>query len=160
MLEGGRKKNMDNIDKQLITLIQAGFPLTERPWAAIGDELGIGEEEVINRISAIYESGEIRRIGASFDSRHLGYASTLCAVHIPGGKLEEAIAVINAYHNVTHNYERNHHYNVWFTLIAPSRARIREILAEIEGDAGVGPILNLPANRLFKIQVDLPVIDD
>ncbi|RJQ46140.1 MAG: Lrp/AsnC family transcriptional regulator [Gaiellales bacterium] len=151
---------MDIIDKQLITLIQAGFPVTERPWAAIGEELGISEEEVIGRVSAIHDSGEIRRIGASFDSRRLGYASTLCAVHIPQEKLEDAVAAINAYHNVTHNYERNHHYNVWFTLIAPSRERIREILDEIESRAGIGPILDLPAKRLFKIQVDLPVIDD
>jgi len=151
---------LDIIDKQLITLIQAGFPVTERPWAAIGEELGISEEEVIGRVSAIHDSGEIRRIGASFDSRRLGYASTLCAVHIPQEKLEDAVAAINAYHNVTHNYERNHHYNVWFTLIAPSRERIREILDEIESRAGIGPILDLPAKRLFKIQVDLPVIDD
>jgi DNA-binding Lrp family transcriptional regulator len=151
---------MDNIDKQLITLIQAGFPLTVRPWEAIGEELGISEDEVLDRVAAIRESGEIRRIGASFDSRHLGYASTLCAVHIEDEKLDEAIEAINSYHNVTHNYERNHHYNVWFTLIAPSRERIAAILAEIEGRAGIGPILNLPARRLFKIQVDLPVIDD
>lgn len=150
---------MDAIDKKLITLIQSGFPVTERPWAAIGDQLGIGESEVIERVRRIRESGEIRRIGASFDSRRLGYASTLCAAHIPEAKLAAAIDAINSYHNVTHNYERNHHYNVWFTLIASSRERIREIIAEIEERAGIGPILDLPAKRLFKIQVDLPVID-
>ena len=150
---------MDAIDKKLITLIQANFPLTEHPWAAIGEELGIGENEVIERVEKIRASGEIRRIGASFDSRHLGYTSTLCAAHVPPEKLEQAIEIINVYHNVTHNYERNHHYNVWFTLIAPSRERIRAILAEIEERAGIGPILDLPAKRLFKIQVDLPVID-
>lgn len=150
---------MDSIDKQLVTLIQAGFPVTERPWEAIGEELGISEKEVIERVGAIRESGEIRRIGASFDSRRLGYASTLCAAHIPADRLEKAIEVINAFHNVTHNYERNHYYNVWFTLIAPSRERIREILAEIEERAGIEPVLDLPARRLFKIQVDLPVID-
>ncbi|MHB1382038.1 MAG: siroheme decarboxylase subunit alpha [Thermoleophilia bacterium] len=150
---------MDATDKRLITLIQAGFPVTGRPWAAIGEELGLSEDEVIERVNRIRESGEIRRIGASFDSRRLGYASTLCAVHVPEEKLESAVAAINAYHNVTHNYERNHHYNVWFTLIAPSRERIGEILAEIEERAGIGPVIDLPASRLFKIQVDLPVID-
>lgn len=151
---------MDQIDKQLITLIQTGFPVTERPYAAIGDHLGIEEQEVIERLKAIERSGEIRRLGASFDSRKLGYSSTLCAVHVPPEKLERAVEAINFYHNVTHNYERNHYYNVWFTLIAPGHDRIEEILKEIEERAGIGPILNLPAIRMFKIQVGLMVIDE
>ncbi len=149
---------MDATDKKLITLIQSDFPITDRPYAAIGRQLGISEQEVISRIEEIMKSGEIRRLGASFDSRRLGYTSTLCALHVPPEKLEKAVAAINSYHNVTHNYERNHYYNVWFTLIAPSRERIGEILMEIEKSAGVGPVLDLPATRLFKIQVDLPVI--
>jgi len=68
--------------------------------------------------------------------------------------------VLNSYHNVTHNYERNHYYNVWFTLIAPNHGRLDEIIQEIGERAGIGPILNLPATRLFKIQVDLPVIEE
>ena len=151
---------MDAIDKKIITLIQAGFPVTARPYADVGEKVCVPEEEVIERIKAIKRSGDIRRMGASFDSRKLGYASTLCAVHVPDDKLEASIDAANSYHNVTHNYERNHHYNMWFTVIAPSPERIEEILGEIEQKAGVGPIINLPAIRLFKIQVDLPVIDD
>ncbi len=151
---------MDAIDSRLVTEIQSGFPVTRRPYAAIGEKLGISEDEVIERLKAIKESGEIRRMGASFDSRKLGYASTLCAAHVPPEKLEETVAVINSYINVTHNYERNHHYNVWFTVIAPSRERIREILEEIEERAGIDPIIDLPASRLYKIQVDLPVIEE
>ena len=151
---------MDQIGKQLVTGLQTGFPVTERPYAAIGEQLGIKEQEVIDRIKAIARSGEIRRLGASFDPRKLGYSSTLCAVHVPLEKLERTVEAINLYHNVTHNYERNHHYNVWFTLIAPGRDRIEEILREIEERAGIGPILNLPAIRMFKIHVDLPVIDE
>lgn len=150
---------MDSTDKKIITLIQAGFPVCAHPFAEIGASVGIPEAEVIERIEAIKQSGEIRRMGASFDSRKLGYASTLCAVHVPPERLDGAVEVINSYLNVTHNYQRNHHYNVWFTLIAPSRERIDEILAEMESRAGIGPIINLPASKLFKIQVDLPVID-
>lgn len=123
----------------------------------LGGQLGIAEGEVIDRLKAIRESGEIRRLGASFDSRKLGYTSTLCAVRVPAEKLEAAVEVINSYPNVTHNYERNNHFNVWFTLIAPGRERIAEIIQEIGEKAGIGPILNLPATRLFKIKVDLPV---
>ncbi|MBI5869930.1 MAG: Lrp/AsnC family transcriptional regulator [Actinobacteria bacterium] len=150
---------MDDLDKKIVTLIQAGFPVSARPYAEIGEKVGISEDEVILRIKGIKESGEIRRMGASFDSRKLGYSSTLCAVHVPSEKLEEAVEVVNSYLNVTHNYERNHHYNMWFTCIAPNRERISEILSEMEVRAGIGPIINLPAERLFKIQVDLPVID-
>jgi DNA-binding Lrp family transcriptional regulator len=150
---------MDLVDRHIVTLIQAGFPVEERPYEAIGKKVGISEDEVIRRLKDIKESGEIRRMGASFDSRKLGYSSTLCAVHVPEEKMQAAIDAINSYHNITHNYERNHHYNVWFTVIAPSPARVDEILHEIEQSAGVGPIINLPASRLFKIQVDLPVLE-
>lgn len=150
---------MDDLDKKIVTLIQAGFPVSAHPYADIGEQVGISEDEVISRINGIKDSGEIRRMGASFDSRKLGYSSTLCAAHVPPEKLDEAVEVVNSYLNVTHNYERNHHYNMWFTCIAPSRERISEILSEIEDRAGIGPIINLPAERLFKIQVDLPVID-
>lgn len=158
-----RKRNevyLDSIDKQLINLIQSRFPVTARPYADIGGELGIGEQEVIDRLEAIKESGEIRRLGASFDSRKLGYTSTLCAACVPPEKLDSAVEVINSYINVTHNYERNNHLNVWFTLIAPGRERLKEIIREIEERAGIGPIYNLPATRRFKIQVDLPVIGE
>jgi DNA-binding Lrp family transcriptional regulator len=150
---------MDDTDNRLITVIQSGFPVTERPYASIGEKLGIGEEEVIERLKAIKQSGEIRRMGASFDSRKLGYASTLCAARVPAEKLDATVGIINSYINVTHNYERDHEYNVWFTVIAPSRERISEILREIEEAAGIEPIINLPAIRLYKIQVDLPVIE-
>lgn len=123
----------------------------------LGGQLGIGEGEVIDRLKAIRESGEIRRLGASFDSRKLGYTSTLCAVRVPAEQLDQAVEVINSYPNVTHNYERNNRFNVWFTLIAPGEQRIAEIIQEIGEKAGIGPILNLPATRLFKIKVDLPV---
>lgn len=151
---------MDKTDIRLITEIQSGFPVSRHPYADIGDKIGIGGEEVIERLKAIKESGEIRRMGASFDSRKLGYSSTLCAAHVPVEKLDRTVEIINSYINVTHNYERNHHYNVWFTVIAPNRGRIDEILREIESEAGIDPIINLPASRLFKIQVDLPVINE
>lgn len=151
---------MDKTDKEIVTLIQSGFPLTARPYADIGAKVGISESEVIDRIKAIKDSGEIRRMGASFDSRKLDYTSTLCAVHVPPEKMEAAIEAVNAYHNITHNYERNHYYNMWFTIIAPSLERVDEIIKEIETRADVGPVINLPAIKMYKIQVDLPVINE
>jgi len=89
--DDGADFSLDATDKKLVTMIQADFPITDRPFAAIGKKLGISEEEVIRRIQAIMDSGEIRRLGASFDSRKLGYTSTLCAVHVPPEKLKAAV---------------------------------------------------------------------
>jgi DNA-binding Lrp family transcriptional regulator len=106
-------------------------------------------------IRRLYDNGDIRRIGAVLDSKHLGYTSTLCAMAIDGNQtLERAIKVINSYDEVTHNYVRTDRYNLWFTLIAPSRKRIAYILAEISQATGVTDILELPATDLFKIRVD------
>jgi DNA-binding Lrp family transcriptional regulator len=97
----------------------------------------------------------IRRIGASFDSRRLGYRSALCALAVTRPEdVEAAAAAINAYPNVTHNYLREHRYNVWFTVIAPSEEAIKQILAEVAEQTGYSDLLYLPATRLYKIRVD------
>ena len=105
-------------------------------------------------VLGLRENGVIRRIGAIFDSNRLGYRSTLCAIAVPPQRVEEVAALISGYPNVTHNYQREARYNVWFTLIAPSAGRIAEILAEIADHTGIDDILDLPAIRLFKIRVD------
>jgi DNA-binding Lrp family transcriptional regulator len=98
--------------------------------------------------------GIIRRIGASFSARAVGFTSTLCAARVPQKRIEEFVAVVNTYPGVTHNYEREGDYNIWFTLIAPSRKKIDQVLAEISRKTGVKEILNLPALKTFKIAVD------
>jgi DNA-binding Lrp family transcriptional regulator len=113
--------------------------------------------EVIRRVQAMMASGVIRRLGANFTSRKLGYTSTLCAAHVPQEHLEQFVQAVNRYPGVTHNYLRRHHYNVWFTLIAESEARLAAILAEISRASGIPDILSLPAQKTFKIKVDFPV---
>jgi DNA-binding Lrp family transcriptional regulator len=102
------------------------------------------------------DSGVIRRIGANFTSRKLGYTSTLCAAQVPPERLPHFVEVVNRYPGVTHNYLRRHHFNVWFTLIAESLERLDQILAEISEASGV-EVLSLPAQEVFKIKVDFPV---
>jgi len=99
----------------------------------------------------------IRRIGANCNSRMLGYTSTLCAAKVPSQLMEQFVEVVNSYSGVTHNYRREHTYNIWFTLIAPSKEEIKRILSEISEHTGVEEIMSLPAERLFKIQVDFEV---
>jgi DNA-binding Lrp family transcriptional regulator len=103
-----------------------------------------------------WRAGIIRRIGANFTSRKLGYTSTLCAAHVPPELLERFVEVVNRYPGVTHNYLRQHRFNVWFTLIAESLTRLDQILAEISEASGV-EVLSLPAQEIFKIKVDFPV---
>lgn len=141
--------------KRVISLIQSDFPLCERPYAALGEQLGIDETEVFATVQEFIDQKAIRRIGAIFDSYKLGYRSTLCALAVTDPEdVDTAARLINAFPQVTHNYERRDHYNIWFTLIAPSQERIDTILAQIVRETGYTDILDLPALRLFKIRVD------
>ncbi|MCL4503625.1 MAG: AsnC family transcriptional regulator [Deltaproteobacteria bacterium] len=147
---------MDSLDKAILNEIQSHFPIVSRPYAEVGDRVGAPEAEVMRRVQAMMESGVIRRIGANFTSRKLGYTSTLCAAHVPEERLAHFVEVVNRYPGVTHNYLRRHHFNVWFTLIAESVERLDQILAEISAASGV-EVLSLPAQEVFKIKVDFPV---
>jgi len=150
------KTPLDDLDRAILNEMQSHFPLTPRPYAEMGRRVGASEAEVLARVQALCEAGIIRRIGANFTSRKLGYTSTLCAAQVPPERLEHFAQVVNRYPGVTHNYLRRHRYNVWFTLIAESEARLREILQEIARESGV-EVLSLPAQEIFKIKVDFPV---
>lgn len=144
---------MDDVDRRLLDIIQTGFPLSPRPYAELGEQTGISEEEALQRVNALRAARIIRRMGANFQSSRLGWVSTLCAAKVPEERMEAFTEVVNACPGVTHNYVRAHAYNIWFTLISPSREQEAATLAQIEQETGIG-ILNLPATRLFKIRVD------
>ena len=143
---------MDKLDKTILNRIQTRFPLTSKPFAAIADELGTTEEEILERVSRLKESGIIRRIGGNFVPGKVGFVSTLCAARVPDKDVEDFARTVNAFPGVTHNYLRENSFNVWFTFIAPSMETIRENLARIARKTGVRRILNLPATRVFKIK--------
>ncbi len=147
---------LDDLDKAILNEIQSHFPIASRPYAEVGSRVGAPETEVLRRVQAMMASGVIRRIGANFTSRKLGYTSTLCAAQVPEERLAHFVEVVNRYPGVTHNYLRRHHFNVWFTLIAESVERLEQILAEISAASGV-EVLSLPAQEVFKIKVDFPV---
>jgi len=147
---------MDIIDRRLLDIIQTGFPLVPRPYAVLGGQLGISEEEALARVKSMKERKVIRRLGANFQSARLGFRSTLCGAKVPEEKLDAFLADVNALPGVTHNYLRNHEFNVWFTLIGPSWDDVCATLEGLTERTGV-PIMNLPATRLFKIRVDFPM---
>jgi DNA-binding Lrp family transcriptional regulator len=144
---------MDTQDKQLLNEIQSNFPVASHPYRVIGKKLGMNEEEVLSRIKALRAEGIIRRLGASIDSRRIGFVSTLLAAQVPREKFQSFVRTVNTCPGVTHNYERNHEYNVWFTLIAPSAAEKERIIDDLKRRTGVD-ILELPAKKIFKIRVD------
>lgn len=148
---------MDDIDRRILNEIQSRFPIEVRPYQVLAERLGLDEDEIIQRVRRLKDEGIIRRIGGNFNSRALGYTSTLCAAAVPDDKMEVFCIAVNNQPGITHNYQRDHHYNVWFTLIAPSSADIREILGEITRQTGVNDLISLPAEKIFKIKVDFPV---
>jgi len=142
---------MDAIDKKILNIIQKDFPVVAEPFMAVAEKVGINEDEVLKRIEQMKQEGIIRRIGAVFDSRKLGFVSTLCAARVPEEKLKDFVKVVNSYPGVTHNYRRNHAYNVWFTFIAPDETTLKQSLAEIADRTGIPEILDMRATRTFKI---------
>lgn len=144
-------RELDAHDKALLNRIQSNFPLTPRPFETIAAGLGLDESEVIERVRRLKRIGIIRRIGANFVPAKLGFVSTLCAACVPTERLDAFAAVVNRYPGVTHNYQRECRFNVWFTFIAPSMQRIETHLRVIARQTGVDAIMNLPAVRVFKI---------
>lgn len=155
------KDSLDPTDRQLLNIIQQAFPVDTRPYKVLGDLTGVSAEEALDRVTRLRDEGVIRRLGGVFDSPKLGYVSTLCAVSVPEAFIDQAAALINPLKGVTHHYVRDHHYNLWFTLIAPSQEALSTTLQQLERqlmqEAGASPVLILPALETFKIKVNFQV---
>lgn len=142
---------MDEIDRRILNYIQETFPLVPEPFQVIGREVGMSEEEALARVQRLKEKGIIRRIGAVFDARKMGFVSTLVAASVPEDRLQSFVSAVNAIPGVTHNYRRNHDYNVWFTIISPSAGDLEDRLRKLRGQTGITDIISLPAVKTFKI---------
>lgn len=146
---------MDDRDKRLLNVIQADFPLVSRPFQDLGKPLQLAEAEVIDRIAALKKQRIIRQISAIFDTRSLGYRSSLVAMRVPPEKLEAAAAVVNSHPGVSHNYKRNHAFNLWFTLAVPPTSDLEWTVQHLHAMAGADSTRILPTLRLFKIGMQL-----
>lgn len=152
--------NLDNLDRQLLNLIQSKLPLTPEPYKELARALGSSEEEVIRRLRNLIERGVIRRLGAIFDSRRVGYTGTLCALKVPPERIPEVAGIVNSLPGVTHNYLRDHPYNMWFTLLAESPEELNSTIEKIKQLTGIEDLLNLPAEKVFKIRVNFELDED
>ena len=150
---------MTELQRQILNIIQVRFPVERYPFAELARQLDSNEAEIIDQINQLKEVGVIRRMGAIFDAAHLGYMSTLVAVQVPQVALDAFVSDVNALPGVSHNYGRNHRYNVWFTLTMPSQESIDETIERLRRDHKLRAIYSLPAERLFKIKVNFSFAD-
>jgi DNA-binding Lrp family transcriptional regulator len=147
---------LDEADKALLQTLQDDFPLTTRPWDALAERLGTTAEDVMGRIGRLKEEGVIRRIGPVLETDRVGLtARTLVLMKVPPERMDEVAGIVSGFDEVTHNYERDHEYNLWFTLITPSQERLKDALASIIAASGVPEegILSLPVTERYKIGV-------
>ena len=149
---------MDEVDLKLLTNIQEGFPLVIRPFQALGEPLGLTENEVLVRLRDLQDKGFVRRIGPILDMRKLGCSGVLVALKVALDEADQVASVVNEYEEVSHNYLRPNEsgYNLWFTVSA-REDRIYEILAEIKEKTGLTQLI-LPTKRIFKIGVKFDII--
>ena len=148
------------IDRRLLDALQRDFPLTTRPFAAIGERLNLTEDDVIARVRRLKEDGFIRQIAVIFDTRALGYRSTLVAMRVPPQRVDQAAAVISRHPGVSHNYRRDHTWDLWFTLAVPPDDDLEATAAHLAREAGGYPYRSLPALRVFKIGVRLTLSNE
>lgn len=149
----------DEVDRRILNAMQQDFPLSERPYDVLAGRLGLDAQALWERVDRMIGQGVIRRIGASIDSRKLGFVSTLAAIRVRQDNVNQAAEVVGRYPEVTHSYLRDHEFNIWFTLIAASEDRITAILAEIRRDLSLGAsdVLNLPMTQMFKLDARFAV---
>ena len=149
---------MDDTDLRILAAVQEEFPLVSRPFLALGEKLGLGEDEVISRLEKLERDGLVRRLGPILDIRKLGLTGVLVAVKVSEGEAQGVADVVNRYEEVSHNYLRPNDsgYDMWFTVSAKGD-RIQEILTEIRSMTG-HKLLVLPTVRIFKIGVKFDIV--
>lgn len=148
-------ETLDDVDRELLNAVQWDFPLDVRPYAVLGERLGIPEPEVRERIGKAKEARVLRQLSAIFDTRSLGYSSSLVAAKVPAEGVDEAAAIVSEHPGVSHNYKRSHEYNLWYTLAVPPGDSLDEHIEVLHRESGALTTRKLPTLKLFKIGVKL-----
>ncbi len=151
--------SLTDFQKRLCNRLQEGLPLCAQPFAEMAKLLNSDEAEVLRQTRELKESGVVRRLSAFLNHRALGMASTLVTAHVPANRIDEIAVAVNALAGVSHNYLREHDYNLWFTLQGESSNRIAEILRDLHMQFGV-EFHDLPVTQVFKLDVRFDLEDD
>jgi len=148
--------NVDRSDFEILDALQDDLPIVSRPWKAIADRLGISETVMLERVKILQDAGIIRGISPVLESRQMGlHAATLVALHVPEERLEEIAAIISSHEEVSHNFQRDHYYSLWFTIAAENEAGIRKVMDDILQRTGIpaSDVLDLLTTKKIKINV-------
>ena len=151
---------MDDLDKEILNEIQWTFPLVTRPFDTMANKFNTTPQIIKERLISLKKSGVLRQLSAIFDTRKLGYTSSLVAMEIEPDKLDYVANQINLHPGVSHNYERDHQFNLWFTLAVPPGSDLKTELDKFSILKGIKKIRMLPTLQLFKIGVKLDMVDE
>ncbi|MBI4297025.1 MAG: Lrp/AsnC family transcriptional regulator [Chloroflexi bacterium] len=151
---------MDAVDRKLLNRLQSEFPFAPQPFREIALGLGLSPAEMLARVKTLKEGGVLRQISAIFDSRRLGYQSTLVALRLPFSELDKAGAAVSQHPGVSHNYSRNHIYNLWFTIALPPGQSLEEEVGRLAREAGAQGQLLLPMVRQFKLDARFDLVGE
>ncbi len=150
---------LDGLDRTILNELQKEVPHVERPFLSVAERAGTTEDEVLSRLARMKAEGVVRQVLSIFDTPSLGYKSTLAAFRVPAGRIEEVASIVNAHPGVSHDYERDHAWNLWFTVAVPPGHDVFDDVRALARLAGVGEPLLLPTLRLYKIGVRLDMTE-
>jgi DNA-binding Lrp family transcriptional regulator len=146
---------MEPLDRAIVNSMQGGLPLCDRPYLEAARRLGIGEDELLERLQRLLDTGTLTRIGPMFQIERIGGAFTLAALHAPAADYERISALVNAHPEIAHNYERTHPLlNMWFVIATETPAGIGRTIAAIEAETGC-QVFNFPKSREYFIEMKL-----
>jgi len=145
---------LDAGDARLVNRLHGGFPLVDRPFAAIADEVGSTEDEVLDRLRRLLAQGVLTRFGPLFQIERAGGRFVLAAIAVPEARFDEVAATVNGWPEVAHNYRREHRLNMWFVVAAETAAGAERVLEGIAAATGL-PVLALPKEREFGVELRL-----
>ena len=151
----GDAPELEDLDRELLNAVQWDFPLESRPFAVLCERLGLAEPELRARVERVKEAGVLRQLSAIFDTRALGFSSALVAAKVDPERVDEAAEVISRHPGVSHNYKRNHEYNLWYTLAVPPGEDFDQHLDVLHRESGSLVTRKLPTLTLYKIGVKL-----
>jgi len=147
---------LDARDRAILNRLQDGIPVCDRPFAAVGEELGLGEEDLLARLRRLLESGVLTRFGPLYQIERAGGAFVLAAMQVPPEDVERVADIANGFDEVAHNYLCDHRFNLWFVVAAGGREQAFDAIARIEAETGY-PVYAMPKLKEYFLDLRLPV---